>query len=254
VKTHRHVPMFAAVAAANAATDPSAPHGSDAFHRWYLDTEVPHSAAAPGGGWGGHQSLLHQLSVPVDVLLDDVLPNVPDTPVGRAWAACVRECLGRTQADVVRPFDYIEYTTTEEHEALHALDTYAEAVEETSPLLSDVADVVSRMTLTSTADPRRVELDALARERSRLTDDGLMLGTFDEDYCKDDDAYCYHLDNARLVQWAHLDALMPGFEATLRRLLAVLDADLPEVAESDGGAARGRRFESMRDDALAFLP
>lgn len=238
---HRHVPLFAAVAAANEATDFTAPHGSDGFHQWYLDMEVSHGAPASYGG----RSLLHQLSVPVQVLLDDVLPNVPDTPVGRAWAACVRECVRLTQDDVVRPFDYIEYDTAEEREALRAIEAYAEAIEGASPLLADVADAVSRLTLTSIYRPH-IELAALTRERSRLTVEGLTLGTFDEEFCKDDDAYCYHLKDARLVPWGHMDALMPGIEATVRRLLAVLDADLPEVAESDGAAARGRDLDTVR--------
>lgn len=241
MKIHNHVPLFAPMAAANEATDRDAPHGSDAFHKWFLDTQVTAGAPALGGG----RSLLHQLSVPVEVLLDDVLPNVPDTPVGRAWAACVRECIRLTQSDVVRPFDYIEYDTPAEQQALHAIEAYAEQIEATSPLLAEVADAVDRMTLTSPYRPQ-VELAAVARERSRLTDEGLMLGTFDEDFCKEDQAYCYHLDNARLVKWAHMEALVPGFEATLRGLLATLDADLPQVAESDGAAARGRDLDTVR--------
>lgn len=241
MKIHSHVPMFAPLAAANEATDHDAPHGSDAFHKWFLDTQVDGGASAYGGG----KSLLHQLSVPVPVLLDEVLPHVPATAVGRAWAACVRECIRLTQADVVRPFDYIEYTTDEEQQALHDIEVYAREIEDTSPLLGDVADAVSWMTLVSTLDTR-VELAALARERSRLSTEGLTLGTFDEGFCDEDQSYCYHLDNARLVPWAHMEALMPGIEVTVRGLLATLDASLPEVAESDGAAARGRDIETVR--------
>lgn len=227
---HRHVPMQAPLAAAAAVTDHTAPHGSDAFHRWFLDTQVPHAASAFGGG----RSLLHQLSAPLDVITD-LLPQTPNTPVGRAWCAAVHESVALTEADVVRPFDCVEYTTAEEKDALAAIEVYADRVEDTSPLLDDVAHTISQFAPTG-----RIELDALARERSRLTPEGFTLGSFDENFCEDHARWCYHIERPRLIQWEHLDAFMPDMEATLRNLLATLDAHLPEVAPSDGGAARGR--------------
>lgn len=249
MRIHRHVPLFSATRAANDAFPAGAESGSDAFHAWGFSHEVSTGVRSPYSyGNGSRMAVLSQLSVPADVLLDEVLPHVPDTIVGRAWAACVRQCVGLTQSDVVRPFDHIEYTTTEEHDALDAIENYARAVEDTTPLLGDVADTISRMTLVG-SHRRYVPLEEVARERSRLTDDGLLLGTFDENHCSDHDDYCYHLNNATLIAWKHLEALMPGIEATVRRLLAVLDADMPEVAESDGGAARTRMFTADRTAA-----
>lgn len=241
MKIQRHVPMQAALAAAVAANDNTAAQGTNEFAKWYLDTQVTDGVAG-AGGFGG--SLLHQLSVPGPTL-SALLPQVPDTTSGRAWAATIRECIALTESDAIRPFDYIEYDTTIEHKTLAAIEAYVEVVEATSPLLADVADTIARWAIAG-----RVEIDALLRERSRLTDDGLLLGMFDEDYCKDDDAYCNHLTNAQRVEWRHLDALVPGIETTVRDLLTTLDANLPAIADNDGGAARGRRYQSMRDEAV----
>lgn len=242
---HRHVPLFAPMAAANEATDPDAPHGSDAFHKWFLDMQVSHGVTAYGGG----RSLLHTLSLPVEVLLAEVLPNVPDTPVGRAWAECVRECIRLTEADVVRPYDYIEYDTPEEMAAWDAIETYAGVVEQASPLLQDVADTIERMPI-AISPGNHVELDALTRERSRLSDEGLMLGNFVEEFDKEHGSYGHFLSNARLIPWAHIEALLPDFEATLRSMLGNLDAHLPEVAAYEV-EARGRDLASVRASIAA---
>ena len=202
-------PLHAAAAVIRSRSPSAAP---DAFSQWWRDSGVVHRAvlAAPD--------------------LQALLPTAPRTELGTAWVTAAQEALDLALADAWRPFDEAEYDTAAELAALADLEVLADRVEARSPLLTGVAEELRRQGTTS-----RFSLDMA--DRRRIEGAGVRIGGDPDDDSHPGGGHEWQ----RVAAWSDIELLAPDVRTRLQAIFGTLDAELPALADDDGGAARGHR-------------
>jgi hypothetical protein len=166
----------------------------------------------------------------------DLIATLPPTPVTTVWVEETQRVLALTADDQWRPFDLVTATIGPESDALEALDALSAALDETSALLSPVADIVGRCPL-SPLQP--CTLGPFINWVESVTGDTFSLDLAQDGYCDKHDDQCYGPHRSP-VPWEHIEVIAPGTRARLADLVSVLTAQMPPVAEHDNLTARGR--------------
>ena len=162
-----------------------------------------------------------------------LLAGLPDCNASTVFAAAANKALDLAAADTVRPFDHVVFG----HEigtVVADLDALVEQVEEASPLLGPVADMLGRSGL---GEGIQINLGDLHAWIAALSGDALVLGMPQDGYRDKHGDDCYHGLSAKEVPWGDIEYLAPGVHARVHALVARLDQIVPAIAEDD---AKGR--------------
>lgn len=230
MKIIRHVPTEAALMATAALDEGDL---DQPFYDW-LNQRLP---ALRFG------TILDATSLPhtdIPILLTSLHEAAPSSILATAWATAIEASATLTARDKVRPYDEGVYDAPEEQAARDNVLAYATTLRETTPLLDPIADTITAQAMTS--DTRPFSLGDLATTRALITDDGINLADPDpyanDGWCDKHQEQCYAAHDTRTATWAHLEALHPGIQSDVTRLLAALDWNLPILAANDNGTAR----------------
>lgn len=161
-----------------------------------------------------------------------LITECPETESGTAWKTAAQAALDATLADETRPYDLVKVPES----ITDAFDALADEIQARSPLLTEVADAVR-----NAIDPHPGL--SIAEVRSGLDMlSGIEVATnISDGWCDKHDEYCYADGEPHgRILWSDVDLLLPGISARVHALVGRVLAALPETADYDGGAARGR--------------
>lgn len=255
MKILKHVPLgegiIAVVEVVDHKQDPDPVN--EAFSAWYAadrDWNATPTIVADDSNRFTHSGVLHCPSLTVD-RVQALLNEVPlDTPAGRAWHAQISQNLALTLADTARIYDEVILDTDDEIEAAEALSTFAEALAAISPMLIPVADEIIHFAPTRgwLDNQYRFDLGDMLDTWARITDDGIVIGN--DGHCDKHEESCYG-DDRQVARWAHIDAIAPGAEATIRTLMDRMRANLPALGAPDESGTTRRTGLTRELAALA---
>lgn len=155
------------------------------------------------------------------------LANLPECAASTAFASAANDALARAAADVPRPFDSVILDDPTEAATLADLEALTRQVEDASPLLAPVVDILTRCSLSTHAatclGDAHAWLDA-------VTGDALMTGLPEDGYCDKHGEYCYEGSAAIPVPWEHVEYLAPGTRARIQAIADRLRVLLPPAA------------------------
>jgi hypothetical protein len=180
------------------------------FGDWFTS---PHAGAPRGLAVGS--------ALTVDQV-EGLLPEVPDTAMGRAWAAAAREQIEATRQRAWKSYDCVDLTN---ERGIKELLHLAEVMESLSPLLQPVADTLYSMT--SPGDQTIGEYREIA---SRLTADGFDIAS--DPTCTKHEECTHRIPLIAL--WSHLEEIAgEGTEASIRNSVARVLAALPKTEDDN---------------------
>lgn len=181
--------------------------------------------------------LLHHPYLPVEHVQALIAEVRLDTPAGRAWHTQITQNLTLTLEDTVRGYDEAIFDTADEISAAEEMTELADMLAEASPLLGPVADELVHFTPLRnwTTGEYRFTISEMTHIWARLTSEGVIVGS--DGHCDKHDGDCYG-DDRKPALWAHIDAIHPDTETTVRALVDRMRANLPTIATADSGRSR----------------
>jgi hypothetical protein len=208
----RYVPLEGALMAAGKVFDTATTEECEAFREWFNTQPVRTGR------------VIDYPALFIDEV-EDVLPTVPDTAIGRAWKQVVEKSLADTVAGAPRGYDLATFDAAEELAVIAELDAFAEELREISPMLDEVASAIEML-----ADSGPTSLGDLREERTRVRKDDIVVGALESSCEKHTECIEGHV--LRTIRWEHIDAVAAGGQTgatrdRLVRLLAALDVNLP---------------------------
>lgn len=200
----------------------------------YVVHDNRHGPNQPFFEYMSEHGLMRHAGMASDVLAQH-LTALPPCEASTAFAAAAQVALDLTAADVLRPYDHVVMDSPAEQAAIADVDSLRENLEESSPLLVPVADILMRAPSSLTGESVHEVQTWLAC----VTGPTLRTVPTTEGYCDRHQEYdCTHADHSEHISWDHVEFIAPGTRATIAAAAQVIADALPTVGKSDNGKAR----------------
>lgn len=200
----------------------------------FVDLDRRDGPSQPFFEYLNSHDLFWEASMPAD-RLEEHLAALPECDASTAVTAIARVALDLTAADVLRPYDRVVFDSPAEQQAIADLDSLRVNLEESSPLLAPVADIVCA----APGHPAGESVFTVQTWLACVTGPTLRTVPNTESYCDWHEQHdCAHADHSQHIAWAHVEFIAPGTRAKIEAAAQVFADALPTVGEFDNGRSR----------------